>query len=247
MNWNLPAPPGFQALRPDLPLTQYTRHMPHWRQDGATYFVTFRLADSLPHAKLRELEMFKEQWKKQLESTRRTEQCSGSPDLSQNTRTEHRSVLRSEETFARQVMLQVEKWLDQGIGACWLRHRPMRDIVSNALHHFDGSQYELGSYVIMPNHVHVIIRPLQPEDYPLEKILQSRKARSSSQINIALGRVGTLWQDESFDRIIRDEEHLWRCLQYIGSNPRRAGLLESQWTRWVPPLWVKCGWTFADW
>ena len=57
-NWNLPAPPGFQGQRDDLPLKIYQQHLPHWRQDGATYFVTFRLHDSLPQAKLRELEAF---------------------------------------------------------------------------------------------------------------------------------------------------------------------------------------------
>jgi hypothetical protein len=45
--WNRPAPPGFQGLHPDIPVTFYYRHLPHWRQDGATYFVTFRLAEHL--------------------------------------------------------------------------------------------------------------------------------------------------------------------------------------------------------
>jgi hypothetical protein len=60
--WNRPAPPGFQGLRDDLPLNFYWRHLPHWRQDGATYVVTFRLVDSLPQAKLRELEQVKSDW-----------------------------------------------------------------------------------------------------------------------------------------------------------------------------------------
>ena len=50
-----PAPPGFRGLDPNKSLRIYTRHLPHWRQDGATYFVTFRLADSLPEAKLIEI------------------------------------------------------------------------------------------------------------------------------------------------------------------------------------------------
>jgi hypothetical protein len=58
--WNLPPPPGFQGLHPDQPITVYQRHLPHWRQDGATYFVTFRLADSLPQSKLDELAALKE-------------------------------------------------------------------------------------------------------------------------------------------------------------------------------------------
>src|SRR6516165_10187995 len=59
--WNLPAPPGFQGLHPDKPVTVYQRHLPHWRQEGATYFVTFRLADSLPQYKLDELAALKEE------------------------------------------------------------------------------------------------------------------------------------------------------------------------------------------
>jgi hypothetical protein len=51
--FNLTAPPHFRGLHPDLPVTAYHRHLPHWRQQGATYFVTFRLGDALPQSKLR--------------------------------------------------------------------------------------------------------------------------------------------------------------------------------------------------
>jgi len=61
-NWNLEPPPDFQGLCPNIPVTFYFRHLPHWRQDGATYFVTFRLNDSLPQAKLRELESLKREF-----------------------------------------------------------------------------------------------------------------------------------------------------------------------------------------
>ena len=64
--WNLPTPPGFQGLYPDMPVTIYHRHLPHWRQDGATYFVTFRLADSLPQSKLDELATLKKEWERHL-------------------------------------------------------------------------------------------------------------------------------------------------------------------------------------
>jgi putative transposase len=62
--WNLPAPPGFQGLHPDKPLTIYYRHLPHWRQEGATYFLTFRQSDSLPQDKLRQLEMMRREWER---------------------------------------------------------------------------------------------------------------------------------------------------------------------------------------
>jgi putative transposase len=60
--WNLAPPPGFQGLRDEIPMRGYTRHMPHWRQAGSTYFVTFRLADSIPENRLRELESLKKDW-----------------------------------------------------------------------------------------------------------------------------------------------------------------------------------------
>jgi hypothetical protein len=60
--WNLPPPPGFQGLHPEKPVTIYQRHLPHWRQDGASYFVTCRLADSLPQVKLQELAALKREW-----------------------------------------------------------------------------------------------------------------------------------------------------------------------------------------
>src|SRR5579863_3252461 len=98
--WNLPPPPGFQGLRPDKPLTVYQRHLPHWRQDGATYFVTFRLADSLPRSKLDQLECFKVEWERRHPPPR--------------------SNVALEE-LARKVQGWVERWLDQGMGSCVLK------------------------------------------------------------------------------------------------------------------------------
>src|SRR5438045_2452862 len=62
--WNLPPPQGFEGLDPNKPLTVYYRHLPHGWQDGATYFVTFRLADSLPQEKLIELAAIKQAWQR---------------------------------------------------------------------------------------------------------------------------------------------------------------------------------------
>ena len=234
---NRPAPPGFQGLHPDVPVTVYYRHLPHWRQEGATYFVTFRLADSLPQSKLHELISLKQEFAagygfrgSDWQSVLRKGGQSISPD--------------AWEAFSREQMRRVEKWLDQGMGSCHLKRPDIAAIVGNSLRHFDEDTYELGCYVVMPNHVHLIMRPLQPTTDPLEKILQSRKLRTSREINSALGESGTLWQEESFDRIIRDEEHLWRCVQYIGDNPRRAGLSADNCLRWVRSSWKDLGWDF---
>jgi putative transposase len=114
------------------------------------------------------------------------------------------------------------------------------------MHATDGTRCELDCYVVMPNHVHAVVRPLQPATDSLEKILRSWKGASSRWINELLGQSGALWQRESFDRIIRDEEHLWRVVQYIGSNPRKAGLAATEFSLWIRPEWAKLGWRFVD-
>lgn len=231
-HWNRDPPPGFRGLDPHIPVSFYTRHLLHWRQDGATCFVTFRLADSFPQNKLHELESLKREWLAKLAGGKAAAIC-GSTGC----------VAESEwEALARIVMCRIESWLDQGMGACHLSRLDAAQAVAETLHHFDGGQYELGCYVIMPNHVHAVLRPLHA--YPLEAILQSRKRRAARMVNAVLGRRGSLWQEESFDRIVRDEEHLWRCVQYVGANPAKAGLRLEQCLRWVRPSWTDCGWGF---
>jgi REP element-mobilizing transposase RayT len=112
------------------------------------------------------------------------------------------------------------------------------------MQHFDNDRYDLGCYVVMPNHVHLIVRPLAPQSWQLEKILGSWRKFSAREIHLALNRTGKLWQEESFDRIFRDEEHLWRAVQYIGSNPARAGLAAGTCALWIRPTWAALGWRF---
>ncbi|WP_254513221.1 transposase [Anatilimnocola floriformis] len=142
-------------------------------------------------------------------------------------------------------MAHVEHWLDSGAGSCILQQAFAADILEAKLRHFDGVQYELGAFVIMPNHVHALVRPFSAE-HSLETIEQTWKGLSAREINAAQSSQGQLWQRESYDRIVRDEEHLWKCLQYIGDNPRRAGLGPQQSRRWVCPDWIKAGWNFTQ-
>lgn len=84
--------------------------------------------------------------------------------------------------------------------------------------HFDGTRYHLGHWVIMPNHVHAIITPIG--DTSLSEILHSWKSFTSKKINAARGEVGTVWQKESFDHIVRSPETLERIEGYILENPK---------------------------
>jgi REP element-mobilizing transposase RayT len=239
--WNLPPPPGFQGLHPDKPVTVYQRHLPHWRQEGATYFVTFRLADSLPQTKLDELARLKADWERRHCGTAL---LSRPGVTAQESRPRGLDADTAREELARQVQERIERWLDQGMGSCPLKEAALAAFLITAMNHFDGERYELGCYVVMPNHAHVIVRPLMPEAHPIEAIVGSWKKYSSRRINRALQQTGDLWQDESYDRLLRDEEHLWRAIQYIGANPDKAGLPREACPLWIRPHWVKLGWRF---
>ena len=96
----------------------------------------------------------------------------------------------------------------------------------------------------MHNHVHLVMKP--NVGFELEDILEGLKGFVSRKVNRHLSRTGVLWEQESFDRIIRDEEHLFRVIQYIGRNPGKAGYAREQWVRWIYPEWEELGWGFRD-
>jgi REP element-mobilizing transposase RayT len=144
------------------------------------------------------------------------------------------------------MMEGVESWLDQGMGSCVLKDPFLARLLMQAMHHFDGAWYELDAYVVMPNHVHVILRPLHWEEHPLEAILGSWKQFSGRRINTKRGTKRELWQQESYDRIVRDAEHLYRCLQYLARNPQKASLTYQECPLWVRPEWKALGWIFEE-
>jgi putative transposase len=223
VKFNLAAPPNFRGLDSHKPLSIYHRHLPHWRQIGATYFVTFRLADALPQSQVRFLQRLREEW----------ERTNGTPRGAD-----------AWTALTRQLFRQEETWLDEGHGSCVFRNPQLAQMLAEAILHFQGQRYFASCWVIMPNHCHLLIRPLQ--DWDLESILQGIKGTVARSVNRFIGGSGSIWQQESYDRIVRDEEHLWQIIQYIGRNPRRAGLPRETWHRWIDPNWETLGWRFQD-
>jgi putative transposase len=80
--------------------------------------------------------------------------------------------------------------------------------------------------VVMPNHVHVLF--VQNPEYELQRIIRSWKSYTTRQINSLLQRSGRFWQQDYFDRIVRNQEHLGNCVRYIRRNPNRATLLADE-------------------
>jgi type I restriction enzyme R subunit/putative DNA methylase len=136
--------------------------------------------------------------------------------------------------LGRQKTEQTKKlmeWLDQGAGSCLLRQPNIATIVEDCLLYYDGVQYRLLSWVVMPNHVHVLAEILGGN--ALESIVHGWKSASAHHINSALDRKGSIWFREYYDRFIRDGEHYQRVVSYIEANPVRAKLCSTprEW-RW---------------
>jgi len=113
-----------------------------------------------------------------------------------------------------------------------------RTIALEALHYWDGRKWTLYAAVIMPDHVHALVQPLtSPQGagvFDLAEIIHSVKSFSVHQINRLRGRRGSLWQDERYDRIVRDEEEFLEKWQYIMNNPVKQDLVQS----WEDYLWL---------
>ncbi len=195
----------FRPVEPSESLHTTRRRLPHWKQDSRIYFVTFRLADSIANGKLK-------QWKEELEIWRHNQP---NPESEENL---------SEQT--RRYRKKQQEWLDQGHGSCVLKNPEVSEIVEQTLLHFDGERYRLGDYVVMPNHVHVIVEPIK--GHSLSKIMQSWKGYSARAINKMLQTKGAVWMDESFDHIIRRETSFIKFHDYIQENPKKARLASSR-------------------
>lgn len=223
MSFNLDPPPGFRGLDEYGAVTIYIRNLPHWRQSGASYFVTFHLADALPAPKRQEFAAIRREW-------------------------ELRNPMpRSEQywtAYAKAMFAQAEKWMDAGYGSCLFRQPLYAAEMRRAILHFHKQRYEIGAYVIMANHCHLIFRPF--ENCELEGEIGAMKGVVAKFVNRRQCRRGELWFQESYDRIIRDEEHLFRVVQYIGANPHKAEIPRQKWNRWINPEWKSLGWDFHD-
>jgi leucyl-tRNA synthetase/REP element-mobilizing transposase RayT len=200
------SPTGSPYLNPEKEIEKHKPSLlPHWQQDSKLYFVTWRLADSLPAEKLKELNDDRNAW------------------LAQHPEPWDAEV---ENEYHEQFSKTIDHWLDAGNGECVLKDPAIAKVVADALRHFDGERYLLDSFVVMPNHVHVLFR-LAP-GLALEDVIQSWKSFSAKKINAALGKEGVLWQRDYWDRMIRDGNHRANVLDYIRKNPVRAKLSDRQ-------------------
>ena len=176
-------------------------HLPHWEIPSGTYFVTFRLAGSLPAQVLDEL---------------RKERKANSD----------RNICRQSEKRKSRVT-QIEKLLDSGLGPKHFLRPEIAQIVARSLSLFDTTRYELFAWCVMPNHVHAVFRPLG--EWDLVRVMHGWKSYTAHEIGRKFRIREPFWQREYYDRLIRDGDEFRRAVEYVARNPEKAGLTDWRW------------------
>ena len=193
----------------------YKRKLPHIQPKGATLFVTFRLAGSLPQTVI-----------EQLRAEREAEVQAATTDEAR--------YLAEKQYFGR-----FDEQLHQSGGPHYLKQPALAQLGADSRPHRDQTVYRLDAFTILSNHAHVVFAPLQkdvnpdgtPQYHKLSKIMQSLKRHTATECNKLLGRQGTFWQAESYDHIVRDTAEWERIIRYVLNNPVKAGLV-SEWWKW---------------
>ncbi len=191
----------------------YRRKLPHYQNKGALFFITYNVKNAVNKISLEKI-------KNEFES--RTKQLF--PD------DEHYKKLLDEEY--RRYFGKYDKLLHKSKNNHFLKNDECAKIVVESLHFWDGKRIELYSYCIMSNHVHAVLRVFEEDEKGnelfLQDIMESVKKYSAKKCNMILGRTGKFWQNETYDRVVRDRGELFRMISYILDNPVKAGLCENR-------------------
>jgi len=125
---------------------------------------------------------------------------------------------------------QLEAYLDRGRGDCLLRRSDIASLVEQALRFYHPHVYELQAWVIMPNHLHFLIKVGR---VPLAKIVKNLKRYTTHEANRTLEQKGPFWCKDYFDTYMRDAKHELQARRYIENNPTKANLvLDPKSWRW---------------
>ncbi|MGC9523529.1 MAG: REP-associated tyrosine transposase [Anaerolineae bacterium] len=196
----------------------YVRHLPHVQPISATFFVTCRLAGTIPQ---RVRSALLEEAKREGEHLDRLEDS--------NERRQQAYL------FHRRSFGRWDAVLDSSAqGPTWLREERVAQMVAESLHYRQDKVWDLLAYCLMPNHLHIVFTPLVDSDGhcpTATAIMQSFKGYTAHKANVLLHRQEAFWQHESYDHWVRDEDELARIITYVINNPVKAGLVEH-WEDW---------------
>ena len=190
----------------------YKRHLPHIQPPDGIIFITFRLANSLPKNVIDQLKFDYKSLVK----------------LSKNNK-QHKKIYDKK---IHELINRYDMYLHKtSKGPFYLRKKEIADLVCNTMKYNDTKMYDLISYCVMPNHVHILFQPneISIEEYvPISNIMHSIKSFTANRANQILGRKGQFWEHESFDRYSRSDEDTIKIIRYILDNPVVAGLVSKR-------------------
>ena len=175
-----------------------------WMPDSVWHLITYRLVDALPDADVENLMRERERWKK----------ARGPETL---------KTLTPEELaeYHKLFFERYENLLAGGGGSCWLRDSENAGIVADAFRFFENKRHALDAFVVMPNHVHVLVKPFP--GHRLARLLRSWKNFTSVKINQRVGRMNTAWEEGELAHIVPDEQALEAIRRYIREEQAKAG------------------------
>jgi len=203
-----PIPPWYHPIRRGE-IERSRRNLPHWNQEGATYFVTFRMADSISRKARDYLEAYRQEWLREHPYPWTNE---------------------TERAYRKKFNARKEELMDAGYGSCIFKDPSIRKVVSDTLLHFRYTQFHMDSYAIMPNHVHALVCPIPP--HSLSRIVHSWKSYTAQILCPKEGVPKPLWMGERWDHIVRDEYSFLKYREYIRQNPKKANLPTASYTLW---------------
>ncbi len=198
----------------------YQRNLPHLQPKDALLFISYRLAFDLPQNVLLKLLEIRKLYDSKLVKVNELEK------------------LKLKKICNKYLFELEDNYLDKSRNTpLWLQNDDVAQVVMNSQKFNDGKLYELHLAMIMPNHVHMIIKPLTDSSKPvsLAKIMKDHKSFTANEANKVLQRNGQFWHHENYDHYIRSDEEYCRIREYILNNPVKAGLVEHyrNWKKFI--------------
>ncbi len=195
---------------------QWDRTRPHRHQPAAVCFLTMRLNDSIPKSVI--LNWHRER----IDFLRRH-----GVQVERDWKAGYRALSANQQRqFDKHFSRQRETTLDTCLGACNLANPIASNVVAQSFTKFHGDRYWLGDFVIMPNHVHLLVA------FRSSEIAKSQPGGwmryTARQINQLTERTGALWFPEPFDHLVRNENQLEYLRGYIRDTPRKAQIAEGR-------------------
>lgn len=203
----------------------YKRNLPHYQPPNAVYFITFRLADSLPKTVIDQLKNENELLEKSI--------------IRDKDKSERDNAIYNQR---KRYFAKFDKLLDcSQSGALWLKNNDVAKIVYDSIVFRDKKEYDLHCFCIMPNHVHLVFEIGDEHvsriadstarngvsSYKVTKILQDLKKYTAAESNKIISRKGQFWHRESYDHVIRNTNEYRNIINYIIQNPVKAGLVDD--------------------